>query len=78
MRRRRKPFAICLMTRLGPLLKSDKTTLVFEAIGDDKVRVTCGSWDDAILAAEGLEVVGMAKPCGVPGRAGPRVIERRG
>jgi hypothetical protein len=48
-------------------LKADKVTMVFEAIGDDKVRVTCPSWDDAkvILAVEGLEVVGMGKTLGV-------------
>jgi hypothetical protein len=30
--------------------------LVFEAIGDDKVRVNCSSWEDAkvILAEEGF------------------------
>ena len=30
--------------------------MVFEAIGDDKVRVTCASWDDAriILADQAL------------------------
>jgi len=34
--------------RLDSLLKSDHCTLVFEA-GDDKVRVTCQSWDDAVV-----------------------------
>jgi hypothetical protein len=39
-------------------LKTDKVTLVFEATGDGKVRVTCQSWDDAkvILADEALLV----------------------
>jgi len=51
------------MTRLEPLLKSDKTTLSFEAIGDDKVRVNCASWEDAkvILADETLQVVAFGK-----------------
>jgi len=41
-----------------------KTTLVFDAIGDDKVRVTCQSWDDSkvILADEALQVVASGKP----------------
>jgi len=29
------------------LLKSDRVTMVFEAIRDDKVRVNCASWEDA-------------------------------
>ena len=33
--------------RLDSLLKNDRVTLVFEAIGDDKVRVGCSSWDDS-------------------------------
>ena len=42
--------------QLDSVLKSDRCTLVFEAIGDDKVRVTCRSWDDSrvILAEEAL------------------------
>jgi hypothetical protein len=38
-------------------------TLVFEAIGDDKVRVNCQSWDDAkiILADQALQVVALGK-----------------
>ena len=44
-------------------LKSGRTTLVFEAIGDDKVRVNWASWEDAkiILADEALEVVAFGK-----------------
>jgi hypothetical protein len=49
--------------RLDSLLKSDRVTLVFEAIGDDKVRVNCPSWDDAktILGDEALQVVALGK-----------------
>jgi hypothetical protein len=49
--------------RLDPLLKSDRVTLVFEAIGDDKVRVTCQSWEDSrvILADQALQVVPLGK-----------------
>ena len=49
--------------RLNPLLKSDKTTLVFEAVGDDKVRVNCSSWDDfkVIPADEALRWPLLAK-----------------
>ena len=49
--------------RLEPLLKCEKVTMVFEAIGDDKVRVTSQGWDDAkvILADQALEVTGMGK-----------------
>jgi hypothetical protein len=38
-------------------------TMVFEAIGDNKVRLTCPTWDDAkvILADQALEVTGMGK-----------------
>ena len=38
------------VVRLGPLLKSDRITLVFEAIRDDQVRVGCASWDDGRLS----------------------------
>jgi hypothetical protein len=40
-----------------------RTTLVFEAIGEDKVRVNCANWDDAkvILPGEALEVVAFGK-----------------
>ena len=31
--------------QVDTLLKSDEAALVFEAIGDGKVRVTCQSWD---------------------------------
>ena len=43
--------------------RSDRCTLVFEATGDDKVRVTCQSWDDAkvILADQALQVVALGK-----------------
>jgi hypothetical protein len=49
--------------RIESLLKSDRCTLVFEAIGDDKVRVTGQSWEDsrAILADEALQVVVLGK-----------------
>ena len=49
--------------RLEPLLKAEKATMVFEAIGDDKVRVTSQGWDDAkvILGDQTLEVTGMGK-----------------
>ena len=49
--------------RLDPLLKSDKTTLVFEAVGDDEVRVNCSSWDDfkVIPADEALQVAAFGK-----------------
>ena len=58
------------MTRLEPLLKSDKTTLSFEAIGDDKVRVNCSSWEDAkvILADEAKQVVAFGKSLVVTSR----------
>ena len=43
--------------------RSDRCTLVFEANGDDNVRVTCQSWDDAkvILADQALQVVALGK-----------------
>jgi hypothetical protein len=46
-----------------PLLKADKATLVFEAVGDDKVRVNCAGWEDAkvILPDEALQVVAFGK-----------------
>jgi hypothetical protein len=48
---------------LEPLLKSDKTTLVFEAVGEGKIRVNCQSWEDSkvILADEALQVVALGK-----------------
>jgi hypothetical protein len=48
---------------LEPLLKTDRATLVFEATGDDKVRVNCQSWDDArvIMADQALLVAGSGK-----------------
>jgi hypothetical protein len=51
-------------TPLGEsLLKADRAVLVFEAIGDDKVRVNCSSWEDTrvILADQALEVVALGK-----------------
>ena len=47
------------MKQVDTLLKSDEATLVFEAIGEDKVRVTCQSWEDArvILPEQALLVV---------------------
>ena len=51
--------------RIVPTLAghSESHVLVFEAIGDDKVRVTCQSWDDSkvILADEALQVVAFSK-----------------
>jgi len=49
--------------RLEPPLKAEKVTMVFEAIGDGKVRVTSQGWDDArvILADQSIEVTGMGK-----------------
>ena len=49
--------------RIDSLLKADKAVLVFEAIGDDKVRVNCSSWEDTrvILADQALEVVALGK-----------------
>ena len=51
------------MISLEPLLKAEKVTIIFDAIGDDKVRVTSPGWDDAkvILADQALEVTGMGK-----------------
>ena len=45
------------------MLKHDKVTFTFEAIGDGKVRVNCQSWDDAkiILADQALQVVALGK-----------------
>ena len=40
-------FGLGKLMRLDSLLKNDRVTLVFEAIGDDKVRVGCSSWDDS-------------------------------
>jgi hypothetical protein len=44
-------------------LKSERCTLVLEAVGDGKLRVTCQSWEDArtILADQALEVVALGK-----------------
>ena len=44
-------------------MKADRCTLVFETNGDDKVRVTCQSWEDpkVILADEALQVVAFGK-----------------
>ncbi len=41
------------------VLKSDRVTLVFEAIGNDMVRVNCANWDDpkVMLPDEALKVV---------------------
>jgi hypothetical protein len=45
------------------LLKSEKTTLTLEVIGEGKIRVNSSSWDDAkvILADQVLEVRAMGK-----------------
>ena len=55
------------MKQVDTLLKSDEATLVFEAIGDDKVRVTCQSWEDArvILPEQALLVVAQGKTLNV-------------
>jgi hypothetical protein len=49
--------------QVDTLLKSDEATLVFEAIGDDKVRVNRAGWEDAkvIPADEALQVVAFGK-----------------
>jgi hypothetical protein len=40
----------CLLAmRLDPLLKTERATLVLEAIGDDKVRISCSSWDHPVV-----------------------------
>ena len=49
--------------RVDSLLKSDRVRLVFEGVGDDKVRVTCQSERDAkaIPPEEALQVVALGK-----------------
>jgi len=43
-------------------IKADRVTLVFEAIGDDKVRVNCSSWDDSkVILPRGSRVVAFGK-----------------
>jgi hypothetical protein len=65
--------------QLDSLLKSDRCTLVFGAIGDDKVRVTCQSWEDSrvILAEEALQRVAHL-PRRPPGRVPERRAQRAG
>jgi hypothetical protein len=48
---------------LDPLYVGDKIVVVFEAIGDDKVRATASSWTDAVVvpADEALEVLALGK-----------------
>jgi hypothetical protein len=43
--------------------EGDRVTLVFEAIGGDKVRVECSSWDSSrvTLADEALQAVALRK-----------------
>ena len=49
--------------RIESLLKSDRVTVVFEGVGDDKARLTCQSGEDSrtILADEALQVVALGK-----------------
>ena len=49
--------------QLDTLLKSDKATLAFEAIGDGNVRVNYASWEGSkvILPDEALQVVALGK-----------------
>ena len=35
--------------QLDPLYVGERLTVVFEAIGDDKVRVNASSWSDAVV-----------------------------
>ena len=73
--------AISIM-RLDPpteiLLKTEKTTLVLEGIGGDKIRCSAGSWKDAKVILEG-QVLGcgpMASGCGSrAGRAPKTPVE---
>jgi hypothetical protein len=67
------------MNRLEPLLKSDRSTLVFEAIRDDKVRVNCSSWEvSRTIRPKRLYKSSLwAKPGGDPDRAACAVPEHR-
>ena len=49
--------------QLDPLYVGERLTVVFEAIGDDKVRVNASSWSDAVVirAEEALEVLAIGK-----------------
>jgi len=49
--------------QLDPLYVGDRVVVVFEAIGEDKVRATCSSWQEAvvILANEALKVMALGK-----------------
>ena len=56
--------------QLDPLYVGERLTVVFEAIGDDKVRVNASSWSDAVVirAEEALEVPGAELPSTVTAR----------
>jgi hypothetical protein len=58
---------------VDPVRKTERTTLVFEAIGDDKVRIGCSSWDHpvVILPNEALEVMAIENTLYVTRRALP-------
>ena len=47
--------------QLDPLYVGERLTVVFESIGEDKVRVTASSWPDAVVirADEALEVLAL-------------------
>lgn len=49
--------------QLDPLYVGERLTVVFEAIGSDKVRCTTSSWTDAVVirAEEALEVLALGK-----------------
>jgi hypothetical protein len=64
--------------QVDTLLKSDEATLVLEAIGGNKVRVNCQSWEDArvILADEALQVGGASAGADASLAQGPRRDQR--
>jgi hypothetical protein len=71
---------ISLPMRLDILLKVDRRlALVIEPTGDDKLRLTCSSWDDAkiILADEAPQVVGVGKVAYGAVRPAARIPRRR-
>jgi hypothetical protein len=67
--------------RLDPLiLRAEKVTLVFEAIGDDKVRVDSASLDSPLVmpANQALEVLALDKRLHVcPGAAFRGISQHR-
>jgi hypothetical protein len=52
--------------QLDPVYVGDRLIVVFEAIGEDKVRITASSWSDAVVirAHEALEVLALGKRLG--------------